>query len=107
MENLIIFTDKILTSDYVIIIYLAVYILLVLSVRMISGYWSIGFLTATVIPCLNITAYLTGWLTPEFKPFLPAWIIIILLLMPFIFIILKHTIPHRDNKPHTTNTEVK
>lgn len=92
MEKILAFANNTATSEYAILLYIAAYILIILTVKLKTQHWTLGFLTAEFIPCLNLTAYITGWLTPEFKPFMPLWITIIMLFMPFIFILVERFI---------------
>ncbi len=77
-----------LSDISVTIIYLVFMAGLVVFGRQESGHWMIGIMLAEVINIWNLTIYLTSWLGLEIKPFMPLWITIILLIMPFIVLMI-------------------
>ena len=76
------------------------YIALCLFGRVVTGQMTVGILMASSIPALNLVAYTTGWLVPEFKPFMPLWITLLLIVLPFLYAIIRHA----DFDTHTESS---
>ncbi len=78
-----------LTDAQTTMIFLGFIIVIGIFVRVITGSVFVGMMVAEMPNVWNLTIYLMEpWLQLGIKPFMPLWISLILLVLPFVYVIL-------------------
>jgi len=74
-------------SQYQFLIAIFCMLIFYLGTWAITGQYKLGIVAMELVNCWNLTIYLTGWLTPELKPFMPLWVSLMILVLPFLIIL--------------------